>query len=115
MQIFEISLLLDIYGQLLTDRQFEIMDMYYNNDYSLGETAENLDISRQAVNDSIKKSIKLLNGYESKLGLLKRHLEEQQALKEIDDELARIKSAKLDNETVTILEQARNRLHDLFE
>lgn len=115
MQIFEISLLLDFYGQLLTKRQFEIVDMYYNNDYSLGETAENLGISRQGVNDSIKKSIKLLNSYESKLGMVKRHLQEQQVLKDIDEALGRILGTKLESEAEQSLMLAKDKLKALFE
>ena len=51
-----IAALIDIYGSLLTDRKREIIDMYYNDDYSLSEISENTGISRQGVRDSIKKS-----------------------------------------------------------
>ena len=51
----EISILLDIYGSLLTDKQFEMLNDYYNNDYSLAEIAENYSITRQAVRDDLKK------------------------------------------------------------
>jgi predicted DNA-binding protein YlxM (UPF0122 family) len=47
--VFEITMLLDFYGQLLTKRQFDIMDLHYNDDLSLGEIAEQLEISRWSI------------------------------------------------------------------
>ncbi len=66
------SVLLDLYGCLLTDKQNEIMDLYYNDDLSLGEIAAQLDISRQGVHDAIKKCETAMADYEEKLGLLKQ-------------------------------------------
>ncbi len=60
------------YGQLLTYKQQEILNYYYMQDLSLGEIAENLKISRQAVYDAVKKSEKILEDYETKLDLLKK-------------------------------------------
>lgn len=62
-----ISQLLDIYGGLLTKKQYLIMDSYYNYDLSLSEIAQNQDISRSAVLDAITKSSKNLKNYEDKL------------------------------------------------
>ncbi len=56
----EIGLLCDIYGELLTDNQQNILDLYYNNNLSLAEIAEELNITRQAVKDSIQKGEKKL-------------------------------------------------------
>ena len=50
-----ISLLLDFYGDILSERQKEILDLYYNDDLSLAEIAENYDISRQGVRSVLKK------------------------------------------------------------
>ncbi len=66
---FEISVLLDLYGKLLTEKQFDMLDFYYNNDFSLAEIAEHYDISRQGVHDSIKRGEELLLDYEKVLKL----------------------------------------------
>lgn len=70
----EICLLLDFYGKLLTDRQREIMTLYYEDNLSLTEVAEELNISKQGVSDSLKRSEKILYETEEKLQLLKQHL-----------------------------------------
>ncbi len=64
--------LYDFYGSLLTKKQYEILGLYCVDDLSLGEISENLNISRQAVYDTIKRSKKTLKGYEEKLGLLSK-------------------------------------------
>lgn len=69
---FRYSALLSVYGSLLTLRQKETMEYYYDEDLSLGEIAENMDISRQGVRDFIKRAEELLDDFESKLGLLQK-------------------------------------------
>ncbi len=71
-ELYKITLLLDFYGQMLTKRQYEILDLHYNNDYSLGEIAQELEISRQGVHDNIKRGKSALFDMESKLGLIAR-------------------------------------------
>ncbi len=66
-KIVEIAQLLDLYGNLLTKRQKDVMEQYYDEDLSLAEISENLEISRQAVYDTIKRSEKLLYEYEEQL------------------------------------------------
>lgn len=68
----KIGMLMDFYGQLLTEKQLDALDMYYNQDLSLAEIAEESSISRQGARDFIKKGEKQLNEYEEKLGLVKR-------------------------------------------
>ncbi|WP_142414435.1 putative DNA-binding protein [Hathewaya massiliensis] len=68
----EILILFDIYGMLLTDKQKNIMDLYFNNDLSLSEIAENSSTSRQAIHDTIKRCEKLLYEYEKKLQLMNK-------------------------------------------
>ena len=67
-----ISLLLDFYGDILSERRREIMELYYNEDLSLSEIAEIKGISRQGVRDSVKKSEAELCALEEKLGLAER-------------------------------------------
>lgn len=67
-----ISILMDFYGQLLSDRQLDMMEMYYNQDLSLSEIAEETQISRQGVRDAVKRGEKQLWKFEEKLGLAKR-------------------------------------------
>ena len=67
------SLLLDFYGQTLTGKQREVMELYYNEDLSLSEIAENQSISRQAALDSIRRAEKHLEQMEQKLGMLEKY------------------------------------------
>ena len=62
--------LLDIYKGLLTEKQAEAMEYYYDSDYSLGEISELMDISRQGVRDFIKRGEAIIDEMESKLRLL---------------------------------------------
>ena len=71
----EISMLYDFYGELLTPRQKSIMQYYYEDNYSLGEIADETGVSRQAVYDAVRKAEKSLHSYEEKLGLVKRFIQ----------------------------------------
>jgi predicted DNA-binding protein YlxM (UPF0122 family) len=82
-KIVQIALLFDFYGQLLTEKQIEIVDMYYNNDLSLGEISEQQGISRQGVYDTLKRAEKTLYEYEEKLGLVDRFLKQKDSMKKI--------------------------------
>lgn len=68
----KISLLLDFYGDIFSERRRNIVSMYYNEDLSLSEIADETGISRQGVRDSVKKSVAELEELEGKLGLAKR-------------------------------------------
>lgn len=82
-KVYEVTLLLDFYGQLLTERQFEILDLHFNNDYSLGEIAEHLNISRQGVHDNIKRGKAILSRMEEKLGLVNKFARQKNMAQEI--------------------------------
>lgn len=68
---FYVSELLDRYGSILSEKQFRILDGYYNNDLSLSEIAENEGISRQGVSDFVKRTEAQLVEFEEKLGFCK--------------------------------------------
>lgn len=79
----EVSLLLDFYGDMLTDRQRDFIGYYYNDDLSLAEIAENTGISRQGVRDTVKRAESQLIEFEDRLGLSGRFTEMTKGLSEI--------------------------------
>ena len=76
-----VTLLMDMYGELLTDKQRNYLNLYYDEDLSLAEIAEELGVSRNAVYDNLKRAIHTLEDYEAKLKLLEKH---EKRLKLID-------------------------------
>lgn len=94
----ELSLLLDFYGELLSEKVRRATELYYNDDLSLSEVAEDMGITRQGVRDLIKRAEGNLYGYEQKLGLYKRFLEMQKGLGTLKESLVKAKSL-LDNNT----------------
>ena len=90
-KIYYITLLLDFYGELLTCKQRSVMSSYYFDDYSLNEIAEEHSITRQAVQDMIKRTERLLNQYEEKLMLVDKYLVRKErvenAIREIDKQI----------------------------
>lgn len=69
---FGVAYLLDFYGDMLTEKQREVVEYYYNADLSLSEIASNLGITRQGVRDAVKRSEILLYDMEKKLGLVRK-------------------------------------------
>ena len=91
----KLPILLDVYGALLTERQYELLDLYYNEDLSLSEIAENTGLSRQGVRDAVKKAENELSGFEDKLGFVEKKEETDRLLaeaeriaKELPDEMS---------------------------
>ncbi|HBM81661.1 MAG: putative DNA-binding protein [Clostridiales bacterium] len=82
-KFFEVNMLYDFYGQLLTDKQKNIIELYYNNNLSLGEISEIINISRQGVFDLLKRSEKQLYYYESKLKLVKKFMDYRKKLSKV--------------------------------
>ena len=84
-----IGILLDIYGSLLTNRQLQILNTYYNEDMSLSEIAEEFDISRQGVLDNVKKGEKKLLEYEEKLHILENQENRKNKLDKVLNSLSK--------------------------
>ena len=80
---------LDFYGNLLTPRMRDICELYLFDDLSLAEIAEQKEISRQAVHDTVKRASAILDGYEEKLGLVERFKAEKSSV----DEAIKLKDA----------------------
>lgn len=99
--------LLDIYGGLLTEKQISIMNLYYQEDLSLAEISEMMDISRQAVYDSIKKSEKQLSNYDEVLHF-KELTENTEKIKERLEEF-------LDSDTTNLNETQLSQLNDILK
>lgn len=87
----ENSLLLDFYGELLTDKVRYATEMYYNDDLSLSEIADDMGITRQGVRDLIKRAEGNLQSFEEKLGLHKRFVETQAGLGKLKKSLEETK------------------------
>ena len=83
-QAYRMALLFDCYGDMLTDRQKEFFDLYYNEDLSLAEIAENYDITRQGVRDVIVRAEGIMQELEDKTGIIRRFQKMQSQLSDID-------------------------------
>ena len=103
----EVSLLMDYYGSLLTDKQRDIMEWYYNDDLSLAEIAEVNKTSRQAIHDLIKRCYKQLLSYESKLNLLQKSINREHKIINFLDCL-KIKYSIADEDIIKYKEKLEN-------
>jgi predicted DNA-binding protein YlxM (UPF0122 family) len=90
----ELSYLLDFYGDVLTEKQREMMEQYYNDDLSLSEIAENFGITRQGVRDAVKHGEAALLELEAKVGFAARYRAVQEKLGRLE---ALVKDAKFRN------------------
>ena len=109
----EISMLWQIYGNLLTEKQYQYIDYYYNEDLSLSEIAENDDITRQAVRDIIKKGERKLFEYEEKLLFMKKTINQEKQIQNILVNLNKIQKDSSDEKVTSILEEVRKELNCL--
>ena len=110
----EISVLCQLYGKVLTEKQYEVLTDYYNNDLSLSEIAENNNITRQAVRDIIKKGENRLYELEAGISLMKKVLQEEKIKSKIENELDEIeKLTNSNNEVAKRINTIKKALGDL--
>ena len=106
----KISFLCQIYGKLLTKKQLQVLEDYYNNDLSLSEIAENNNITRQAVRDIIKKGESKLFEYEEKLLIMKKMRDQEKQIQGIIEELNKIKDTSSDKKIEKIISNVTREL-----
>lgn len=110
----KISILLDIYGKMLTEKQYSLLDDYYNNDLSLSEIAENEEITRQAVRDNLKKGENNLFEYEEKLGFMKKTIEQEEKIESIISEIEKVEKNGSEKDALKALTNIKNKLNGLI-
>ena len=110
----KVSILCQLYGKLLTEKQYEILNDYYNNDLSLSEIAQNSEITRQAVRDILKKGEKKLFEYEEKLNFMKRTLNQEKKITKVLAELTKIQKDYSDKQVASVLENIKKELNCLI-
>lgn len=101
-----INALFEFYEPLLTKKQMNYIALYYRDDFSLGEIAENYEVSRQAVYDNIKRTEKILEEYEQKLHLYQNFLQQSEKTDEILAYVA--KNYPQDKKLYSLLESLEN-------
>jgi uncharacterized protein len=109
----EISILWQIYGKMLTKKQYEYIDYYYNRDLSLSEIAEVNEITRQAVRDIIKKGERKLFEFEEKLLFMKKTINQEKQIQHILFNLNKIQKDSSDKKVESILEEVKKELNCL--
>ena len=105
-QTYRMTMLFDFYGEVLTERQKEFFDLYYNEDLSLAEIAENYGISRQGVRDVIVRAEAVMTELEDKTGLLKRFMQMRgklEAIEEAADQIRTINYRQYENDELSRL------------
>lgn len=116
-QAYRMAMLYDFYGDLLTPRQKEFYDMYYNDDLSLSEIAENYDITRQGVRDIIVRAERALEDIEEKTGLIQRYHRTRAALSSLRDLCQQVQELNeeriSDNDLDDLMQQMTTVINDM--
>lgn len=112
-------MLFDCYQSLLTDKQRQMMDLYYNQDLTLAEIAEELQISRQGVYDHLKRTVHILEQYEAKMMLLQTFQRQSRLIQSLKQMAANLESRLADNpdldDVLDQLKQMKESLEQLYQ
>ena len=114
-QAYRMAMLYDFYGDILTDHQKEFYDLYYNEDLSLSEIAENYGISRQGVRDVIVRAEAILTELEDKTGIIKRFHTMHNQLREIQSVVDTINRRNADHYQDNELEMLTARISSILD
>ena len=108
-----VSVLMDFYGDLLTQKQKDALDLYYNQDLSLAEIAEHMDISRQGVRDFIKRGEKQLFDFEDALGLVRRSFQINEELERAAKALEQLKLLESNDGAAKYIKKLETSFHKI--
>ena len=115
-EILRSTLLFDFYGELLTEKQKTIFELFHLNDFSLTEIGNELNISRQAVRDQLKRTEKILLDYEEKLKLVEKFGEQKASVKRIKALVEEIeKEHTLDNMEIDKIEEIKKIADEILD
>jgi len=109
-QTYRMTMLFDFYGEILTERQKELFDLYYNEDLSLAEIAENCGISRQGVRDGIVRAEAAMSEIEEKTGLIRRFMKLQEKIASIEKDAREIKTINYRQYESAVLDKLADRI-----
>ena len=101
-KVIRVGKLFSFYGSLLTDKQQEFVELYYYHDLSLGEIAEEKEISRQAVFDNLKRSEEALENYEDELGMTEYYFAMQEKMEQLSDKIEEVSANLSADETAEL-------------
>ena len=112
---YEMTILFDFYGDVLTEKQRELFDLYYNEDLSLAEISEHLGITRQGVRDGIVRAEEIITNLESKLGFSAKYGKQNTAAKRISELAERIQTVNEANFRSVELDECAEEIHNLAQ
>lgn len=105
-----INVLLDLYDQLLSEKQKQVMDLYYREDYSLNEISDIVNTSKQAVSENIKRGEAALTAFEESLRLAKKNHKWEEDAKYIQRELDELKAFSDDPAFLKLIHSIKSRI-----
>ena len=114
-RILDVPIFLEFYSGLLTERQAEIISLYCDEDYSLVEIAENLQISRQAVHDSIKSGLAALEEFEEKMGLVSKYKSRREVGETLIEMLTKAEFSGLSRHNEEILRLVIDKIREFID